>query len=593
MAPRIWGFDFETRKWDKAVCAVAISDKGDEQVFTGLNSIQQMEAFSRKAGGTWVAHAGGRFDLLLMHNYRTRPFDELILSGTTVLTAKEGKRLIYRDSYPWWLASLKKVGEAVGLEKLDVDRSRIEELTEKESVDYCRRDTQIELLGVLASRKFLQDSGARAKWTAGGCALSMLQALEAPSWDLLERYAIPFDKVIAPLSTIRGGRTEGWFRGEAHTVYTYDFKSSYPARYFDEPVGIGIRQAYPSDEIGVWRCRWTWPWRDRIPPALDEWTQAGAGNCEAWLHTVEIEAFERAGVAVKRFEGYAPLLSAPIGQVFARTMFKQKEAEKGAVKFCSKVWLNSLHGKYGEHPIKEMFGSTKPTRYEEGSLKYYDESGYYRWSERHYDLVTGLCSPWTQPIAGGQITARARVALWDVIHALQTAGWDVYYCDTDSIHTNCPPHKMPVSLGSSLGQLALEGVGEKGKGGPPYRGLYVAPKAYLLISHKTGRAEKGALKGAPLKDLADGVIQHGVFRGARGTEKGRDLQIEFFERALRGDAQIAKGGITTFASGLRKAEWLNRPMTRTIRPVGRNKRFGSRGAWRYLTPAEIQGAGGQ
>ena len=82
---------------------------------------------------------------------------------------------------------------------------------------------------------------------------------------------------------VRGARVETWALGRVPTVYCYDFKSAYPSAYMSKPIGIGARHLAHGDDDGapgsVWRCRWFWPWRDKIPPVLDQRTGAGAGWC--------------------------------------------------------------------------------------------------------------------------------------------------------------------------------------------------------------------------------------------------------------------------------------------------------------------------
>lgn len=564
-----------------------MAEDGTVKRFWGRDAGKDLVAFALSVGGQWVAHFGGRFDLLLLLEHLP-PADEVILSGTTVLSAvyKTGipKRLTFRDSFPWFLASLAKIGDAVGLEKLDVDRQRINDLSKQEVLDYCERDCQILMRGILAARDFLAAHGARPKWTAGSSAVELLRVLEPPTFHRLKAHQNQVDDVRGALSAVRGGRVECWARGEVEGVYSYDFKSSYPARYMREPIGIGLVKLEPGElaEAGAWRCWWRWPWRDRIPPVVDHRWQTGAGWCEAWLINEEIAALEAEGIEVTRHEGWGAETSIDFGQRFGRTLYEAKEGD-GMTKFCAKVWLNSLHGKSGENPVKESWSSgEKPSDYYGNAPRLVGD--YWRYSKLACD-ADGFCPPHVQPVAAAQILGRARVALWQVFKAIQEHGGRVLYCDTDSVHTTLPPDTMRSiypNMGSDIGQLEIEAG--------PCRGIYLGPKMYLLIDD-AGEIVKGACKGVPWKTLGDGVRTvppSGIplYRQARDKERGEDLRERFFLEALGGGAQVLTEGITSFLGGVRRKEWGAERKPRLIKPTSAGKRFSPGGAWAYETAAE-------
>lgn len=82
------------------------------------------------------------------------------------------------------------------------------------------------------------------------------------------------------------------------------------------------------------------------------------------------------------------------------------------------------------------------------------------------------------------ITGYVRAMLWKTIQQVRDAGYDVYYCDTDSIITNCP--SMPTGI--ELGQWKLEQTNNL---------LYMfAPKVYAARS--TDGVWKTASKGVNL-----------------------------------------------------------------------------------------------
>lgn len=597
---KLWTWDIETTEWDQVRCVVAVSDDGDVERWQGPGALEACDRTMRAAGGTWVAHAGGIFDTLLLTNVRPLPWRELIMSGSAVLCAVD-RALKVRDSFRWWLSGLAKVGQYVDRVeqaravprhapgywlKKDVDRARIDELSATDTLAYCESDCRILLEGVRLARAYLDERGARPGWTAGACALSLLETLEPASWELLRREQLHHEIATRAAECVRGARVECFARGRVEPVHVYDLKSAYPAAYtLGGPVGLGAvhLDANDADRPGaVWRCRWHWHDRERVPPALDAMTGAGHGECEAWLVEEERAAFDAAGVALRRLEGWAPSTIAPIGQTFARTLYSEKEAGS----FFGKCYLNSLHGKFSESPVKEAWTREWPTQYY--GPKPEQIGGYWRYLTLSAD-ARGMVPRHIQPLAAASILGRTRHRIWSILDAVQKAGGRIFYCDTDSVHTDLPPEKMPVVLGASLGDLAYEGG--------PFVGLYVAPKAYLLCDPSTGAAKKGALKGMPLHGLADGVrvdSTYGAprFRAARGAEKGQDLRRDVFEAALSdiGGAIVEKEGITSWTQGARaRLGWRRQMQARTLQPVGRGKKWSAPDRWQYTSPAEVLG----
>lgn len=600
----VWSFDIETTDWDRERCAVAISEAGDVERWSGPGCLERLAEHMDAVRGTFVAHAAGIFDTLLVTRARPRPWRELVMSGAAVLCAKDGA-LKVRDSFRWWLSGLRKVGDYLQAQddaraergearrgppgswrKLEVDRSRIEDLTDDEALTYCESDTRILGEGVQTARAYLEERGASSAWTAGGSALALLEVLEPASWHLLGRLALDVGTAIAAGACVRGARTERWAHGEVSPVYVYDLKSAYPAAYATREIGIGARHI-EGDANGrrvrgaVWRVRWRWPWRDRLPPVLDAITGCGAGWCEAWCVQEEIDLLDAAGVEWRRLEGWAPRLHAPIGQVFAADLYAEKE--RGS--FFGKVFLNSLHGKFSESPIKECWTLERPA----DSACYAGRApeqigGYWRSWQLSHDK-RGRVARHIQPLAAAHILGRTRAVLARTLQAVIAAGGRVFYSDTDSIHCDLSPSRFPVATGKALGAWGYEGG--------PYRGIYVAPKAYLLLD-AAGGVVKGALKGMPLADLKDGVCTGGRFeapryRGARGKERGADLREQMFRDALVGPVQVEKEALASWATGLRRIEGVGHKATtvRTLQKVERGKTFGHRpDAWSYLAPVE-------
>ncbi len=209
---RRWGWDVEAsdpdRPWDGATLAVVKSEDGDVERFIGADCLERVAAHMQKARGIYLAHYGGGYDVpLLLNHWRPK---KIVLSGSNILIAEDAHDLQLRDTFPWWLCGLAKVGEACGLPKLDVDRAAMERLTLDEQVVYCERDVDVLLLGVQEASRFLHERGARHAWTAGQSAASLVRALEPGTWKALESNRCSVDDVMTMLTSgaVRGGRVE-------------------------------------------------------------------------------------------------------------------------------------------------------------------------------------------------------------------------------------------------------------------------------------------------------------------------------------------------------------------------------------------------
>jgi hypothetical protein len=585
--------------WDTATLIVSKREDGETMIFRGKGCMAAFATHIEKNPEIYFAHYGGGYDVPLLLNY-WRP-EKIILTGSTILCAEGRGGLSMRDTYPFWLASAGKIGEAIGVQKLDIDRSQIERLSQQELEDYCVRDVDVILNGMKICRSFLESYGVDPDKvsTAGTAATSLMQALEPLSKQLLADHKIKTQLIGEMLDSGAnpGGMTACYALGRRTGVYSYDIKSSYPARYADRDVPIGLRRAESADLAsletfrGIALCSFHWPHRRRVPVAYDSQTGAGYGDVRSWLIDDEIQILLSLGIAVIASIGWCGLDYAPIGQDFARELFAAKE-RKDAAAFFPKVFVNSWHGKTGMNPVRDNYEARYPKKYwAPGGLPQLvpPENG---WLWHFYTLGCDKdgFAPWhSQPMISAIILGRARAALWRMNDAFQRSGWDVYYNDTDSIMTNCPPDKSPVPLGKNLGQLAFEGG--------PYDGIFLGSKAYVLTD-ENGQVAKCALKGVPHRQYRDAVWDDAHIREARGPERlrgagpftrkggGRDLRVSLFETALAGSAKAYKEGLATFKTGLSDLTWRRRSLTREIRPTINNLAFDSDG-WRLLSADEI------
>lgn len=506
-------FDFESEGWDRFTLGTAVTHSGDAERFeTRAEAQRWLQAWD----GPAAAHSGGTFDFLFLED-----LDEVLLTGSRILSARCGRARL-KDTFPMMPMSLKKIGKAVGLEKLEVDRQQLHQLTREEVFTYCERDSRVLAKVVAAHRDFCLAIPHRTPqwpWTAGATAVYCAEAFEPEAVRALGRHPLDFETWVDHAAAVQGGRCELWRLGEvAGPVYAYDVKSSYPARYLEAPLPVGPWRPVGHEVSGlpgVWRVRFRQPPK-RLPLLSADGVFCHRG--EGWATSEEVEAARsQLGAHVEVLHGWVSSRWLPFGQAFVKRLFRLKEEGSPFAKVC----LNALHGKFGQRVLSSQWRravTPKGVRYvrdEEVSLP--------RWYQR--------------PLVEAHILARARVALWRAMDALHRAGRAVLYTDTDSIHTDAPPEDFARLTGAPLGG----GVGEWELKGEAIRALYLAPKVYAL-QWKEGDTFVAA-KGLPAHRVSWEVLEKAwhlpqeiaepwgleAFR----TRKGQAAQVRTFERTLR------------------------------------------------------------
>ena len=568
-------YDLETVNWVDPLSACGITEDGQILYFTGPDSHRLLAEAMCRIGGVWCAHVGGRFDALLLLKHLP-PIIDMCIVGSTILSAHLLGGLVLRDTYPGWLSPLKDVGTSVGLPKLEYDAGKLATLTPSELRDYNLRDCEI-LAKAIERHTYYSDAlGMTRKWTAGASAVEALKVLEPGAYASMVEHRIHHEKIIAARPCARGGRVEAPYRGEVHGVYCYDIKSSYPARYFQGAMGVGLQHLNKHQAKRAWdnthailRVCWRTNRMHGYAPAIDDITYSGSGICQAWLTWEERQAVGEVATEVEAVEGWASTYNIPFGQVFTNTLFPLKQ--KGV--FFSKVWVNSLHGKLLEHPLKESWTQKQPPEddwYEDEAPEYLDAVELYRYTTLSADYH-GFCDPHYQPISAALVYGRARADITRIIRLVEQAGGLFYYTDTDSIHCSLSPDKMPVELGKELGCLNSEGG--------PYDALYAGPKMYYLVHRETGE-RKTACKGVRLSDLKSAKVTDGVYAW---HPQGEDVQEQFFRDILKGGAKYHKTGVKSFKSGTSGADWtVAVDMQRFIQPTGSGRAYPSQGFAPYI-----------
>jgi hypothetical protein len=487
-------------------------------------------------GGIWASHNGGNYDNLLVMDWLP-PADEVYTSQSRVLKAVWYKdidsgipSLTLRDTYPLANYALETIGEGLKLPKNpdELDVKNLKKYPIKKVIDYCERDVDILVELFKNYFLFMEQFGAKPKWTGGATATALLAAIEPDTKALLESNAIVgfvVDRLLED-HIVRGGLTEITGLGSFPDVTSYDLNSSYPTRYAEGPVPIGFSKTKRDSNACLFYTKWIRKSREIPAHVLGEY-QKGFGDCAAWLTREELDYLKQDNAVrnVKIIKALYCAEWANIGVEFAKQLYAIKSNKKSPMAIMGKLFVNAFHGKLASAYSMPLFiGKRRANKLPLNAKSFRD---YILLPDgRQYKKY----AQWfQQPFAGAYILTRARIAITKPRIELVNRGFQVYYCDTDSIHTNCKPNQFPYQIGHGLGQWKIE------REGP---GVYVAPKLYEQGKDKDGkpyRRAKGVNKDSvdfdklcsianacrrSIAEVGDKTVRASVDKGVTGFKSG-------------------------------------------------------------------------
>lgn len=389
---------------------------------------------------------------------------------------------------------------------------------------YCLRDAEIVYKFANLYQTELNTLGGQMKMTAASCAM-----------DLFRRRFL--DEEIAP-SFVRtnefsrlglyGGRVENFKAGTDNFINAYDFNSLYPAAMRDLRVGrpdtfhhlrhtdhlisrldgFGVVDAtveIPSSYLPI------------LPHRVGSRNYYLTGRVRGtWTFSEVRYAMENGCKLVDSGETiFADQTTLPfknwVDVLYARKLAQRQTGDPGVE--ITKILLNSLWGKFSQRTDDDLATVIFPR----GQFDYADYVGY----EPHVlagrevllkPITSKVQSPHIHVMWAAEITAQARIRLHQMMREVDER---LYYCDTDSIHTD-----RTLATGDGLGELKLEHRFQ--------RVTYIAPKEYGGVDtegHWVAHA-----KGIP-PDQQEKFLKYGH---ARFTRPQHILE------AMRGGGRIAE-----------------------------------------------------
>ena len=388
---------------------------------------------------------------------------------TTIISVYKSKSSIFFvDSKNWFPESLKKTGERLGLEKLEID---FETCTDAELSTYCKRDVEIEYENFKRFIEFLVSNRiARLCYTRGSTAMAayLLSHYTNNIYIHNNKQAIDLER-----ESYKGGRTECFYIGElkGENYYTLDVNSlypsvmrsnTYPTKYIKivRQMGLQTLRTCCKDKAVVSKVLVNT--NETVYAVKQDRTIFPVGRFWTTLCTPELKyALEHNHIETIR--DTVIYEQANIFRSFVDTLYKLRnrfkaENNRTYEQLC-KYLLNSLYGKFGqkgEEWLKIGDCPNEPDRVELTFDAKRNRRGMIRYLLGEIFELQGYGESFDSfPAIASHVTAYGRMYLW---HLIQKAGkGNYFYCDTDSLIVNEKGLKCLSSLLSEtlLGKLKV------------------------------------------------------------------------------------------------------------------------------------------
>ena len=466
-------------------------------------------------------------------------------AGTTSIISVKGcfGSIVFLDVMNWFVESLAKTGERIGVPKLQID---FENCSADYLNTYCKRDVEIELENFKRFINFLEGNAiSRLCYTRGSTAMAayLFQHYKKKIWIHNNKEAIDLER-----EAYKGGRTECFYLGELENdnYYIVDVNSLYPhvMRNNLYPVKYKkILSEIPHNTIKEYYRKYSIVAKvlidtdEPVYAVRRERTIFPVGRFWATLSTPEIKyAFEhnhiiKIGASVLYEQG--DIFRSYVDR-FYRLRQEFKSAGVAEYEDLCKKMLNSLYGKFGQKAdIWKKIGEcpNEPDRVELCFDKMSGRRGQLRYLLGEVWEFQGFEESFNSfPAIPAHVSAYARLYLWNLMQ--QTGKGNYFYCDTDSLIVN------------EAGLCKLGNLIDNTKLG--HLKIVETPTTLIIRGLKdytigTSRVIKGVRKNAV--EIADGVYEQeqwpsfkGIFRsGETGTYTVKKVTKTLYRKYTKGD----------------------------------------------------------
>lgn len=469
----------------------------EEQCYNKEDIVNYLDRLSNSIDMCYIASHNLVFDftvLSLLEQLEQNNF-ELLQFYTkqlaTQFTYQKGIcTFIYFDTVSLFPNKLSKLGEIVGIDKLDIDFSTT---TDKELFIYCGRDVDILVRMLSYWYKFLNTNnlGGFRTTLAATAFTSYRHKYMNTSID------IHCDDEVNGLErgAYRGGRVELFYKGYPGQgeYYKLDINSMYPFVMKNEryPTKLikqyeDVKVAYLENRLNRYNCVANVTIQTNntaLSTKICNRNIYAKGVFNTTLTTPELKYVLKTG-RVLSVHKLATYQSANIFNDYVSDMYNirmQAKANKDMTFYLiAKLLLNSLYGKFGQlNTEQEYFGLDKDNKYNR-------EYGYCDVTKRRYTITTinhkayieyyGGESSFSFPAIAAHVTAYARLYLYKLM--LLCGEKNLYYVDTDSLTVNKQGlnNLLEYIDNNELGKLKIENTAN--------RIILHAPKDYRFGNEK-------------------------------------------------------------------------------------------------------------
>lgn len=372
----------------------------------------------------FVAH-NLEYDLVNLYRDRNwRGVSDLVYTARLIKAKMVASDSWFLDSYNFFPFSLKKMGEVIGLAKLAMDI---------ESEDYVTRDAEILLRWFTDFQKRCHSElGVNLTATIGGLAMKAWRV------NFLDREYEAFNDQVA-LDAYYGGRCEIFHKGlvegdirvaDVNSMYPYvmtkefpDPSTMEPASFRKKTYGVGRFVLHVPEGIHV----------PVLPVRIEERLTFPTGWVEGcWTYHEVRRAVAKGARVAKEWDSWGTDISCRPFDSYVQTYYGFRLGSKDeSEKTFWKLLLNNLYGRLGQHNDR-IECTTKPMSRKKVASS---QAELIRKTGQWYVYRMPLLEPpdTANYLWAAYVTSYARLHLEDLLESVWSQGYDLCYCDTDSV----------------------------------------------------------------------------------------------------------------------------------------------------------------
>lgn len=388
-----------------------------------------------------------QYDLGNLFSDKLDELDIVMVGSRLIRVTWRGKE--FRDSMNLYSMALKKVGEAFGLEKLEMNL---------QDDKYVYRDCEIVREAILFIYKFcIKNKMTKLSASLGGLCMKTYQSMNLKNCRLSD---------IEIRDCLYGGRVELFSQGGKGNIFYTDVNSIYPwAMTLDFPdnklkkvnhLDSKFGYAYVKVEVPAMPVA-PLPWR--LPYKTDEYGKGSifypVGTFTGCYTFYELQNAMKHGVKiVKIIEAYGTDKGHKYYAPFILRFYKARlKAKTDCEKLLYKLLMNNLYGQLAMSG-KIVKSQVMDNKFYKSEIKRKDGSirgvfGNKILVEKQFRLPDHV-----NILHGAYVTSYARVRLFDYLRQIEPK--NLIYCDTDSMIFFNESDQLPFKISSELGEMKLE-----------------------------------------------------------------------------------------------------------------------------------------